>query len=428
MVIPIFLTCGPNEVLVVSGVGYEKPAMIVGGRVIAFTCFQRWRRLSLNIMALTVESPDVYTMKGVPLKVTGIAQVKISSNVPEVLELACENFLGKSQRELEDLVTSTLEGHQRGIIGTMSVEDIYKDRKLFNTRVFESASKDLCTLGLQLLSYTIKNVSDDNGYLMALGMSRTAEVQRDARIGEAIAQKDASIKKAIADEELTASKYANETLKAQANRDFETQKAGYDREVNTKKAEADLAYTLQECITRQKIREEEMETKVVERKGQIALEEQEIERCKKHIESTIKQPATAEKYRLEVIAAAERQKAVLEAEAEAEAIKLKGEAEAFAIEKRAKADAAQLHSKAEAYDEFGKAAILDMYLNTLPKMIGNIGQALANTRSVKMVSTGDSALGAHKMTKEVIDIAVSVPDMINDMTGVNLKKAIQTAV
>ncbi|XP_068230893.1 flotillin-1-like [Palaemon carinicauda] len=428
MVIPIFLTCGPNEVLVVSGVGYAKPAMIIGGRVIAFTCFQRWRRLSLNVMALTVESPDVYTIKGVPLQVTGIAQVKIGSNVPEVLELAVENFLGKKQSDLEELITSTLEGHQRGIIGSMTVEDIYKDRKLFNTRVFDSASKDLCTLGLQLLSYTIKNVADGHGYMEALGMSRTSEVQRDARIGEAIAQKDSSIKKAIAEEELTASKYSNEILKAQANRDYETQKAGYDKEVLTKKAEADLAYELQECITRQKIKEEEMETKVVERKCQIELEEQEIERCKKHVESSIKQPANAEKYRLEIIAAAERQKAVLEAEAEAEAIKLKGEAEAFAIEKRAKADAAQLHSKAKAYDEFGKAAILNMYLNTLPKMIGNIGQALANTKSVTMVSTGDGPLGAHKMTTEVMDIAVSVPDMINDMTGVNLKKTLQTAV
>ncbi|KAK7021942.1 Flotillin-like protein 1 [Halocaridina rubra] len=427
MVFPVFLTCGPNEVLVVSGVGYDKPEMIVGGRIIAFTCFQRWRRLSLNVMTITITSPGVYSMKGVPLQVTGVAQVKISSNVPEVLELACENFLGKKQSELECLITDTLEGHQRGIIGTMTVEDIFKDRKLFNTRVFDSASKDLCTLGLQLLSYTIKNVSDDNGYLEALGMSRTAQVQRDARIGEAEANKDSSIKKAVADEELTAAKYANETLKAKANRDYETQKAGYDREVLTKKAEADLAYTLQECITRQKIKEEEMETQVVERKARIELEEQEIQRRRKHLEASVKQPASAEKYRLEIMAAAERQKSILEAEAEAEAMKLKGEAEAFAIEKKAVADAAQLNSKAEAYNEFGKAAILDMYLNTLPKMVSNISSALAQTHSVKMVSTGDSQLGAHKMTKEVMEITASVPTMIKDMTGVDLTETLRSA-
>lgn len=427
MVFPIFLTCGPNEVLVVSGVGYSKPVMISGGRIVAFTCFQRWRRLSLNVMTITIDSPEVYTVKGVPLRVTGVAQVKVSSHLPEVLEMACENFLGKKQHELETLITDTLEGHQRGIISTMTVEDIYKDRKLFNTRVFDSASKDLCNLGLQLLSYTIKNVTDSQGYLESLGMTRTSQVQRDARIGEAIAQKDAAIKKAIAEEELTAAKYTNEILKAQANRDFETQKAGYDKEVFTKKAEADMAYKLQECITRQQIKEEEMETIVVERKAKIHLEEQEIQRRKKHLEATIRQPADAEKYRLQIIAAAEKQKTVLEAEAEAEAIKLKGEAEAFATHERAKADAAQMHSKAEAWNEFGKAAILDMYLNTLPKVVGNVGSALAQTKSVKLVSTGDSALGAHKMTKEVMDITTSIPLLVKDMTGVDLVETVRSS-
>nr|XP_027236223.1 flotillin-1-like [Penaeus vannamei] len=148
--------------------------------------------MSLNVMTLRVTSSEVYTSQGVPLTVSGVAQVKVSTQHPDILERACEHFLRKSTVQIEALVTATLEGHQRAILGTMSVEDIYKNRKLFNSRVFEVASKDLCNLGLQVLSYTIRDISDDVGYLKALGMSRTAEVQRDARIGEALYLKQES--------------------------------------------------------------------------------------------------------------------------------------------------------------------------------------------------------------------------------------------
>lgn len=320
----------------------------------------------------------------------------------------------------------TLEGHQRGIMGTMSVEDIYKNRKVFNGRVFEVASKDLYNLGLQVLSYTIRDLKDDMGYLDALGRKRTSEVQKDARIGEALANRDSTIKKALADEELIAVKYTNEALQAQAQRDYLTQKAAYDQEVMAKKAEADLAYELQACKTRQKIKEEQMETLVVERKAKILLEEQEIQRRQKHLDATVKQPAEAEKFRLETIAAAQRQKTVLEAEALAEATKLKGEAEAFAVQEKAKAEAIRMNSKAEAWKEYGEAAILNMYLQTLPKIVGEVGASLSKTKSVKMVSSGGSAIGAMKLSQEVMDISSSVPMMVTNMTGIDILKTVRS--
>ncbi|XP_068230892.1 flotillin-1-like [Palaemon carinicauda] len=422
-----FITCGPNEVLVVSGVGYKKPAMVMGGRVLFFPMLQRWRKLLLNVMTITISSSGVYTAQGVPIKVTGVAQVKISTQHPDILELACENFLDKTPEEISSLVQATLEGHQRGIMGTMTVEDIYKDRQTFNSRVFEVASKDLCNLGLQVLSYTIKDVNDDLGYLAALGMSRTSEVQRDARIGEALALKESTIQKSLANEKYLEAKYANETLKAKAQRDYMCQKAAYDQEVKAKSAEADLAFELQSCKTRQKIKEEEMETLVVEKRERVQLEEQEIQRRKKHLEATVMQIADAEKYRLETISAAQRQQTVLEAEAKAEANRLKGEAEAFAIEQRAKAEAIKMTNKAEAWKEYEQAAVLDMYLQMLPKMVAEIGSSLSNTKSIKMVSSGDSEVGALKLTNEVMGIASSVPNMVKNMTGIDIQQAIKAS-
>lgn len=428
MVIPIFLTCGPNEVLVVTGVGHKEPLMLVGGRTVAFACFQSWQRLSLNVMTIIVSSHSgVYTSQGVALKVTGVAQVKVSASQPSVLAMACEHFLDKSENDIRNLVTETMEGHQRCIMGSMTVEDIYKNRKVFNERVFDMASKDLVQMGLQLLSYTIKDVTDDFGYLEALGMGRTAEVKRDARIGEAEANKDSQIKKAIAEEELKKSQYANATEKADAEREFMLKKAAYDLEVQTKKAEADMAFELQSFKTRQKIKEEEMETMVVERRANIDVQEQECVRKEKMLDATVKQPALAEKFKLETLAEAARKQKILEAEAEAESKRLTGEAEAHAIAIKAAAEAAQMQEKADAWKEYGEAAKMEMFLKVLPKVCAEIGSTISQTNSIKMVASGDSAIGAEKITREVIDITASIPQMLKGMTGLDLVQTIQAS-
>lgn len=414
--------------MVVTGVGHKEPVMITGGRMVAFPCFQQWQRLSLNVMTITVSSHSgVYTSQGVALKVTGVAQVKVSSSQPSVLAMACEHFLDKSEDEIRNLITETMEGHQRCIMGCMTVEDIYKNRKIFNERVFEQASKDLVQLGLQLLSYTIKDVCDDMGYLEALGMSRTAEIKRDARIGEADAKKDSDIKKAIADEELKASQYDNATKKADAERDYMLKKASYDLEVQTKKAEADLAFELQSFIVRQRITEEVMETKVIERKAEIEVQEQEVLRKERMLDATVKQPALAEKFKLETLAQAKRKQNILEAEAEAESKRLIGEAEANANLIKAKADAAQMQEKADAWKEYGEAAKMEMFLKVLPKVVAEIGSTISQTRSIKMVSSGDSPIGAEKITSEIIAITNSIPAMLKGLTGLDLVQTIQAS-
>lgn len=112
-------------------------------------------------MTLQVESPCVYTSQGVPISVTGIAQVKIQGQNEDMLLTACEQFLGKTESEIQHIALVTLEGHQRAIMGSMTVEEIYKDRKKFSKQVFEVASSDLVNMGITVVSYTLKDIRDE---------------------------------------------------------------------------------------------------------------------------------------------------------------------------------------------------------------------------------------------------------------------------
>jgi len=385
---------------------------------------QTIQRITLNTMTLEVFSPRVYTSQGVPISVTGIAQVKINGANEDMIIAACEQFGDKSDDEVTNICLETMEGHQRAIMGNMTVEQIYRDRQTFSTKVFEVASVDLHALGIQVISYTIKGINDEVDYLHSLGQTRTAQVKRDALIGEAEAKKESTIAEAKASEQAMEAKFANDTMVAQAKRDFELKKATYDTEVNTAKAEAEMAYQLQASKVNARIKEEEMQVKVVEREQQIAIQQQEIQRKEKELNSKIRAPAEAEKYRLEKIAEAEKSRTVLEAEAEAEARAVKGEAEAYAIEVKAKAEAEQMAKKADAWKEYEEAALVDMMLKVLPRVAAEVSAPLAQTDKITMVSTGDGPVGASKLTEEMLSIMGSLPTMVKDMTGVDIKQKI----
>ncbi|KAG1664759.1 Flotillin-1 [Nymphon striatum] len=384
--------------------------------------------------------------------------VKIQGQNEEMLLAACQQFLGKNDTEIMHIALETLEGHQRAIMGTMTVEEIYKDRKKFSKNVFEVASSDLINMGITVVSYTIKDIRDDEGYLKALGMARTAEVKRDARMGESAAKRDAQIKRedicvssavtkaqsaqeslrvmvdnlqqfqneldgnkykdetlhnsiigatldrersrveAIAEEERMAARYLNDTEIAGAQRNFEMKKAVYDMEVQTKKAESDMAYELQAAKTKQKIKEEQMQIKVIERTQEIPS------------------PRTRNS----------ANRVICEAEATAESIKMRGEAESFAIQAKAKAEAEQMAKKADAWKEYKNAALIDMVLDILPKVAAEVAAPLANCKKITMVASGDGEIGAARMAAEVMDIMTKVPNVVEQMTGVNLAKICET--
>lgn len=379
------------------------------------------------MMTLKVPSSEVNTVQGVPISVTGIAQVKIQGQNEEMLLAACEQFLSKTEEQIQQIALETLEGHQRAIMGSMTVEEIYKDRKKFSKQVFEVASSDLVNMGITVVSYTLKDIRDDEGYLKALGMARTAEVKRDARIGEAEAKRDAQIKEAIAEEERMAARLLNDAEIAKAKRDFELKKAAYDVEVQTKKAEAELAYELQAAKTKQRIKDEQMQIKVVERSQEILVQEQEIMRRERELDSTVRRPAEAEKFKLEKLAEATRNRMIMEAEADAEAEILRGEADAFAIEAKAKAEAEKMAKKADAWKEYKEAAILDMMLESMPKVAAEIAAPLSQAKRITMVTDGTGEIGAAKLTNEVLNIMASVPSSVKNMTGVDITQQLSRA-
>ncbi|CAB4061641.1 FLOT [Lepeophtheirus salmonis] len=400
-----FITCGPNEAIVVSGCFHSQPLIVVGGWAFVLPCIQKVQRLPLNIMTLKVASPHVYTMQGVPLSVTGIAQVKITSHNEEMLRSAVEQFIDKTVKEIQDIAMSTLEGHQRAIMGAMTVDEIFKDRKKFSSKVFDIASTDLFNMGIQVISYTLKDVKDEEKYMVSLGMARTSEIQRDARIGEAEANRDSQIETSYLEEQRLASKYENDTEIERFKRDFELKKADYDMEVELSRAEAELAFQLQEAIIQQKIKEETKNVDVVERTKMIEVAEQETAR------------------RVQVLSEANKTKSILESEASSEAIVLKGEAEAFALEQKSKAETVNMAMRADAWKDYHKAAKISMWLDALPVIAAEVAAPLSQVKGVKMIGFPDSkeSIGPVRMTQEILDIMNDIPEAVYNITGKDVK-------
>merc|ERR1719470_471180 len=241
-------------------------------------------------MTLNPVCDNVETKQGVPLTVTGVAQVKIMKN-PELLGVAAEQFLGKKEDEITDTILQTLEGHLRAILGTLTVEQVYQDRDVFAKAVFEVASPDVAKMGIEILSFTIKDVYDKVEYLESLGKAQTSSVKRDADIGVAQANRDAGIRSAECQKSAMDVKFSTDSKIENNSMNFKLKQATFDTEVNTANAEAQLAYELQAAKIQQKIRNEEIQVEVVERRKQIEIEEQEIKRKEKELIATVRLPA-----------------------------------------------------------------------------------------------------------------------------------------
>lgn len=257
-------------------------------------------------------------------------------------------------------------------------------------------------------------------------MARTAEIVRDARIGEAEANRDAQIEVAIAEEQRLAAKLTNKTEVERAKRDFEVKKATYDTEVETSRAEAELAYKLQEAKVRQRIKEETMTTEIIERMKLIEVADQEVARKHCELEAKSKKPAEAEKHRLEVMAEANKSKTLCEAAAAAESVAMKGDAEAEAIEIKAKASSEVMAMKADAWKEYKKAAKVNMWLEALPSIAAEVAAPLSQTNKITMVGYTDSedGLGPSRLTNEVLNIMEKIPDTVTSMTGYKVKNIV----
>jgi flotillin len=449
---------GPNQVLVVSGhkhkfiapdgtVQYRGFRIVKGGGTFVLPVLEKVDVISLELLTIDVQTPEVYTSKGVPVKVDGVAQIKIKGDDVSIAT-ASEQVLSKSIDEIKSVATQTLEGHLRAILGTMTVEDIYQNRDAFASKVQEVAAGDMANMGLGIVSFTIRDIRDAQGYLDALGKPRIAQVKRDATIAQAEADRDAMIRSAQATQAGQEAKYIADTRIAEAQRDYQTNVASYQAAVNQKKAEADLAYDLQKFKTGQLVKAEEIQVNIIEKQKQIELQQQEIMRKQRELEANVQKPADAERYRVETLANATKFQLETEAAgnasatkakgfaaadvakatglAEAEANKARGLAEAAIIEAQGSATAEAMKLKAESFKQYNQAAIIEMIVRILPEMAGKISEPLSKTEKIVIINSGTGVGGgASKVTGDVTQIMSQLPPVIESLTGIKFEKLIE---
>ncbi len=371
-----YLKVAPNAVAVLSGrkrkladgrvVGYR---MVRGGAALRIPLLEKVDYLSLNVFTIPLEIKRAYTLKGVPVSVKAVANVKIRGEEAS-LHAAAERFLGMQHDEIQRVIFQTLEGHLRSILGTLTVEEVNSDRQSFAQKLTSEAAVDLEKMGIGVDVLTIQEISDEEDYLNALGRSRTAEVKRDAVIGEAEAQRDSKIRSAGALQEGEKARFEADASIAQSQRDFAMRQAQYQAEIETEKAKAQQAGPLAEARAKQAVVAEEVKVDRTRTQELIAVQEQEVLRKQKELEATIIKPAEAQRMAAVTKAEAEKQAAVLEAEgkrgamialAEAEQEKLsrEGKGRAAAIEAEARAEAAKIEAiglaQAKAIEAAGRA-------------------------------------------------------------------------
>src|SRR2546423_6177857 len=294
----LYRKVGPNEVLVISGgkgeyitdergdrhrLGFR---IKKGGGSLVNPFTERVETISLELITLDIVTPEFYTKMGVPIKVDGVAQIKVKGDDISI-RTAAEQFLNKSREEIKNIAYQTVAGHLRAILGTLTVEEVYAAHETFAQKVAEVSAGDLSNMGLEIISFTIREISDSRGYMEAIGKTRIAQVKRDAQIGEAEANRDATIKAAQANQEAATAKFIADTKIAEADRDYKLKVQDYSASVNQKKAEADLAYDLQRYKTEQAVKEQSVQVQIVEKIKQAELEEREIARKEKELTATI---------------------------------------------------------------------------------------------------------------------------------------------
>jgi flotillin len=425
-----------DEAMIVTGATKEGMKIVKGGGALVIPIIQQKQFLSLRVHTLDIKTPEVYTEQGVPVMVNGVAQIKIKGDTESIMT-AAEQFLGKTDDELRMIATETMEGHLRAILGTMTVEEIYKNRDKFATEVQSQAATDLNKMGLQIVSFTIKDVRDNNGYLDALGRPQIASVVKDAEIAEANFMRDQQIAKAQAREEGQKADYVADTNIAEANKEMEVKKAAFKLQQDVKQAEADQAYKLQSAKSLQQVKAEEMQIMIVEREKKIELEQKEITRREKELEATVKKQADANRYAQEQQAEGNQYQIVAQAKADAEKVRLAGLAKADAERAEGNAQAEVIRSKglaeadakdkiAEAMKKYGEAAIAEMMIRQFPAIAAAIAQPLSQTDKLVVIDNGSNkGGGAGKVTGYVTDLMAQLPETVEALTGVNLVKMLE---
>jgi flotillin len=428
----MFRKAGPNEALIVYG--FRGPRVIKGHGAVIFPVVENCRELSLELMSFDVApQQDLYTKQGVAVTVEAVAQIKVRSDQESILT-AAEQFLTKTPPQREGLIRLVMEGHLRGIIGQLTVEQIVKEPEMVAERMRATCAEDMSKMGLEVISFTIKEVRDKNEYITNMGRPDIARIRRDADVAAAEAERDtairranalreAAIAKAAADQERVIAETLSLAKQAQAQRDLDIQKAQFNEQSRRQEAQADKAYELQTNMTQQAVIAEQVKIQQVEKEQQIKVQEAEILRHEKELIATLLKQAEVERRRIENLAAAEKTRLTVEAEGRAAAIRAQGEAEAAVIFQKGEAEAKAMNVKAEAYQEWTQAAVVDRLITNMADVVRAMAEPLSKVDKITIVSTGaDSTMGANKLTGEITKIAAQVPALFEALSGMDLRE------
>ncbi|HTZ88954.1 MAG TPA: SPFH domain-containing protein [Alloacidobacterium sp.] len=426
----MFRKAGPNEALIVYG--FRGPRVIKGHGTVIFPMVENCRELSLELMSFDVApQQDLYTKQGVAVTVEAVAQIKVRSDQESILT-AAEQFLTKTPPQREGLIRLVMEGHLRGIIGQLTVEQIVKEPEMVAERMRGTCADDMSKMGLEVVSFTIKEVRDKNEYITNMGRPDIVRIRRDADVAAAEAERDtairranalreAAIAKAAADQERVIAETASLAKQAAAQRDLDIQKAQFAEQSRRQQAQADKAYELQTNVMQQQVVAEQVKVQQVEKEQQIKVQEAEIQRHEKELIATVLKQAEIERQRVENLAAAEKSRLTIEAEGRAAAIRTQGEAEAAIIFQKGEAEAKAMNVKAEAYQDWNQAAVVDRLISNMADVVRAMSEPLAKVDKITIVSTGnDGAAGVNKLTGDITKIAAQVPALFEALSGMDM--------
>lgn len=445
----LYRKVGPNEALIVYGFGGTK--VVKGSGKVIWPMIQQSRELSLELMSFDVApTQDLYTNQGVAVNVEAVAQIKVKSDPVSILT-ASEQFLSMDYNAMQGLIRLVMEGHLRGIVGQLTVEAIVKEPEMVADRMRANVAEDMSKMGLEVVSFTIREVTDSNDYILNMGkpdvalVRRTADIaiaeaERDTAIRRAQAMREAKIAEAAAEQEKVLAESISATAQAEAVRDLNLKQAEYERAVQEQRAQADKAYEIQASIQQQRIVEEQVRVEQVRKQGEVAVQEAEILRREKELIATVLRAAEVEKQRIETLAEAERQREVLraraiaertrlEGEASAEVIRITGQAEAEVIEAKGQSEAHAMQVKAAAYQEYNQAAIIDQLLAQMPEMVRAAAEPLNRVDKITVVSTGgdgeNGSTGMNRITNDMTSLVAQVPALLESLTGVRLDELLK---
>ncbi len=427
-----------DKAMVITGL---RKRVLVGKGGIQIPFLETSCTISLESVSMTTDITEAPSKQGIFVDIAGTAVVKVD-NDPGMVLLAVEQFCnGNTERttqNIRNVVEQILEGKLRGIVSTLTVEQINEDRVAFETSIEDSITNELKAMGLRLMSYTVLKIATQGGYLENRAIPQIAQSKADADIASAERKRDTEVKTAEAIREGEKAKLSAQAEIAESQRDKTIRTEQYRAEQDRAKANADVAYKLQEI---------ENNKQVADRQAELAQKEAHV--VEERLVASVKKPADAEKYKTEVEAEANKVKAIreaearaeamkleaeakaearrMEAQAEADAIKAKGVAEADAIRAKGIADAEAKDRLAEAMKKYGEAAVVEMVIERLPEIMGAVSKPMEQIDKITVIDNGGKE-GASKVAKTVSDVAMNGFEVLNDLTGIDLAQMMRNFV